>query len=82
MLKGEFEMIITVVVSICHALSNVPQPVCREEIIIKDEMPMQACMISQPALAEWKAKSIFAGDQWTIARVRCVPGDYVIKDRV
>ena len=38
MLKGEFEMVITVVVSICHALSNVPQPVCREEIIIKDRV--------------------------------------------
>ena len=41
-------MQITVVALMCHTLASIPQPVCREEIVVKDEMPMQACMLSQP----------------------------------
>jgi hypothetical protein len=33
----------------------------------------------QPALADWKAHSIYRGDQWKIGRIKCVPGDYAIK---
>jgi hypothetical protein len=74
-------MQITVVAVMCHALGAIPQPVCREEIVVKDDMPMQACFLSQPALAEWKEHSIFRGEQWTIGRIKCVPGDYAPKDR-
>jgi len=49
------------------------------KIVVKDEMPMQACILSQAALADWKAHSIYAGEQWTIGRIKCVPGDYAIK---
>jgi len=73
-------MQITVVVVMCHALAGISAPVCREEIIVKDEMPMQACMVSQAAIADWKAKSIYQGDQWTVARIMCVPGDYVLRN--
>ena len=75
-------MQITVVALICHTLASIPQPVCREEIVVKDEMPMQACMLSQPAIADWKRRSIFSGDQWTVARIKCVPGDYVVKGAI
>jgi hypothetical protein len=44
-------------------------------------MPMQACLISQAAVADWKNKSIYRGDNWNINRIKCVPGDYVLKDR-
>jgi hypothetical protein len=74
-------MQITIVAIMCHGLAGIAAPVCREEIVIKDEMPMQACMLSQPALAEWKAASIYRADSWWISRIKCVPGDYVIKDR-
>lgn len=74
-------MQITVVVMMCHALAGISAPVCREEIVIKDEMPMQACMFSQPALAKWKATSIYRSNAWWIGRVKCVPGDYIIRDR-
>ena len=60
-------MQIAVVVLMCHTLVSIPQPVCREEIVVKDEMPMQACMLSQSAIADWKRRSIFSGDQWTLA---------------
>lgn len=73
-------MQISVVVLLCHTLGTIPQPVCREELVIKDDMPMQACLISQPALADWKSKSIYQSDAWHIARIKCVPGSYVIKD--
>jgi hypothetical protein len=72
-------MQITVVALMCHTLASIPQPVCREEIVVKDEMPMQACMLSQPAIADWKRRSMFSGDQWNVARIKCVPGDYVLK---
>jgi hypothetical protein len=83
-------MQITVVAVMCHTLGafvpesvgTAPDPVCREVIVIQDEMPMQACMLSQPALADWKERSIFRGDQWLISRIKCVPGDYVPKERV
>jgi hypothetical protein len=73
---------ITVVAMMCHTLGTIAQPVCREEIIVKDDMPMQACFLSQAAIAEWKERSIFRGDQWTVGRIKCVPGDYVIRDKV
>jgi hypothetical protein len=40
-------MQITVVAVMCHALGAISQPVCREEIVVKDDMPMQACFLSQ-----------------------------------
>jgi hypothetical protein len=33
-------------------------------------MPMQACILSQAALADWKARSIYRGDQWKIGRIK------------
>jgi hypothetical protein len=72
----------TVVALMCHTLASIPQPVCREEIVVKDEMPMQACMLSQAALADWKAHSIYSGEQWAIGRIKCVLGDYVIRGAI
>jgi hypothetical protein len=83
-------MQITVVAVMCHTIGTlVAEPVgtaadlaCREVIVVKDDMPMQGCMLSQPALADWKDRSIYRGDQWRISRIKCVPGDYVPKERV
>lgn len=75
-------MQITVVVSICHALAGITASVCREEVVTKDDMPMQACLISQAAIADWKSRSIYRGDQWTVGRIRCIPGDYQPKDAI
>jgi hypothetical protein len=83
-------MQITVVAVMCHTIGAIsPQsvgtlrdPVCREVIVIQNDMPMQACMLSQPALADWKERSIYRGEQWRVSRIKCVPGDYVPKERV
>jgi hypothetical protein len=75
-------MQITVVALMCHTLASIPQPVCREEIVVKDDMPMQTCILSQAAIADWKGRSIYAGEQWTIGRIKCVPGDYVTKGAI
>ena len=80
----------TVVAGMCHTLGafvpnsvgTVPDPVCREAIIIKADMPMQACMLSQHALADWRKRSIYRGNQWLISRIKCVPGHYVPEERV
>lgn len=75
-------MQITVVALVCHMIAPIPEPVCREEIVVKADMPMQACFLSQPAIADWKERSIFRGPQWTIGRIKCVPGDYEPKDAI
>jgi hypothetical protein len=83
-------MQITVVAVMCHTIGAVapqsvgtlPDPVCREIIVIQNDMPMQACMLSQPALADWKERSIYRGEQWRVSRIKCVPGDYVPKQRI
>jgi hypothetical protein len=69
-------MQITIAVVLCHSLGAIPSPVCREEIIVKDDMSMHACIISQAAIADWKEKTIFRGDSWKITRIKCIPGDY------
>lgn len=74
-------MIVTVVAIVCHTLPGLPQ-LCHEEIVARQEMPMQACLISQAALADWKSKSKYRGDQWTIGRIKCVPGAYEPKDAI
>ena len=63
----------------CHALGTIPAPVCREEIVTRTDS-IQACMIGQPAIADWKAHSIYQGDAWSIARIKCIPGDYELRD--
>jgi hypothetical protein len=83
-------MQITVVAVVCHTLGAVvpqsidtlPDPVCREVIVIQSDMSLQSCMLSQPALADWKGRSIYSSDQWRISRIKCVPGDYVPKARI
>jgi hypothetical protein len=83
-------MQITVVAVMCHTIGafvpqpvdTLPDPVCREVIVIKDDMSMQSCMLSQPALAEWKDRSIYRGASWWISLIKCLPGNYVPKERV
>lgn len=75
-------MKITVVAVVCHMLSPIPDPVCREEIVAAEDMPMEACIMSQAAIADWKSRSIFRGDQWSIARIKCVPGIYAPRDAI
>jgi hypothetical protein len=74
-------VIITVVATLCHALAAIPQPVCREEIIARTDT-MGACLVGQPAVAAWKSHSIFRSDAWSIARIRCIPGDYQGRDSI
>jgi hypothetical protein len=83
-------MQMTVVAVMCHTISATitqsvgtqPDSICREVIVIKDDMSLQACMLSQPALADWKERSVYRGDQWRISRIKCVPGDYAPKERI
>lgn len=73
-------MIVTVVAVMCFSLSQVP--VCHEEIVVKDNSGMMACLYSLPAVADWKMHSKFKSDDWRIERVRCIPGDYEPKDAI
>jgi hypothetical protein len=73
-------MQVSIVVLMCHMLGTISQPICREEIAIKSEMQFDQCILSQPALDQWKASSIYQSDAWWISEIKCVPGDYVVRD--
>lgn len=75
-------MKITIALTLCHMLPNIPAaPVCREEVIAQTDI-MASCLIGQPAIADWKAHSIYRSDAWSIARVKCVMGSYESKDAI
>lgn len=48
--------------------------VCHEEIAFQGDGSMQACLAAMPAAADWKMRSFYADDGWSISKVRCVPG--------
>jgi hypothetical protein len=35
-----------------------------------------------PSSPTWEERSVYRGDQWMISRIKCLPGDYVPKERV
>ena len=50
-------------------------------LIVRDDMPMQACILAQAAIADWKNRSIYKSDEWRVVGYKCVPGgDYMPKD--
>jgi hypothetical protein len=73
---------ITVVALLCHSLAGISGPVCHEEVVVKNEMPMQLCALAQPLIADWKEKSRFSGEQWNVVGFHCEDGDYVPRDAI
>lgn len=74
---------ITVVALMCHMLGAIPEPVCFETVVAKVEMGMMECQVgAQVAVADWKANSIYAGEQWSVQRIICAPKNYIIKDAI
>ncbi len=61
-------MQITVVVTLCHTLAAILTPVCKEASVYTGDMSMNACAISQAAIADWKSRSIFRNEM-RLARV-------------
>jgi hypothetical protein len=45
-------------------------------------MSNSSSSIGVTSLADWKAHSIYSGERWAIGRIKCVPGDYVIKGAI
>lgn len=74
-------MKITIAAILCHSLAGAPAPVCREEVVAQTDT-MVACLIGQPAIADWKAHSIYRSDAWRIDRIKCIPGPYTPKDAI
>ena len=76
---------ITIVALVCHALVGAEPEFCVEKVIGQEDAMstvMISCEMSQPALAAWKASSLYAGDEWRIARIECRSGDYHPKDSI
>ena len=47
---------------------------CHEETVFEGEGSMQMCLLPQAAIAQWKAQSAYADDEWHIQKIRCLPG--------
>jgi hypothetical protein len=77
-------MMMTVVAMLCQVIASLADPVCHEVIVTRQEMTMQRCMSGmQIGIADWKGKSIYKSDKWTVEDVQCVPGDsYQPKDAI
>lgn len=87
-------MTLTIVASLCQVLAaattgasapNVEPSLiqlCHEEIVLRADMPLQACFNIWPGVADWKMKSRFRDDEWTIGEVRCEPGFYLRKEQL
>ena len=76
---------ITIVALVCHIATADTPEACFERVVGKvDSMVtvMIACELPMPALAKWKAESIYAGPEWRIAQIMCRSGDYQPKDTI
>lgn len=69
-------MNITIAVVLCLATATAGSPKCVERIANPNAQSLMECA-NQAALAKWKSESpLYSGDEWRIARVKCVPGNY------
>lgn len=74
---------ITVMVLMCHLLAGLTEPVCHEVVVARLEMSKMACQVSaQAGVAQWKATSLYRGDNWIVREIGCMPGDYQAKDAI
>jgi len=78
----------TMLVTVCHLLTGStpegrsPEPIpniCTEHVVASSydnaDFDFMKCMMMGPVvIADWKAKSQFANDEFTIQRWRCIPG--------
>jgi hypothetical protein len=75
-------MVVTIAAVLCHLVPIPHSPgveACHEEIVhVADSM--QECILSQAAIADWKRRGRFADAEWTVTRIKCVPGTYEPKD--
>lgn len=67
-------MKVAIVIKVCHMMifGNVAAPVCHEDV--QTSYDASACVTIQSGIADWKAKSPYAGDEWWVARYSCTPG--------
>lgn len=73
----------SIIVSICHSIlvGSVQTPACHEEIAIKHRTRVEACMLAQMGLAQWKGNGQYAGDEFYLGGWRCAPdNEATLKD--
>lgn len=73
---------LTIVALICHIVAPIQVPLCHKEIVLKEAIPTMPCEMRRSAIAEWKEKSIFRGEEWKIESYDCERGDFVPEDIV
>lgn len=72
-------MQVAVVATVCFAVTG-SAPVCRDEIALEVDSIGIGCLIGEAEVDAWKDRSIYRGEQWTVRRVRCVPGGYAPRE--
>jgi hypothetical protein len=75
---------LTLVAVLCHSLAGIPEPVCHEALVYKDDDGgMQFCEFSQAIVAQWKEHHPrYASEEWSVNRIKCVFGNYELKDAI
>jgi hypothetical protein len=74
-------MKVSIIATLCHIAMGQP-PVCHNEIVFDADSIGIGCLIASASIYEWKAHSIYAGDNWQISHPRCAPGGgYVIREQ-
>lgn len=75
----------SILVTVCHliTLGSTPTPACHQVIAAQHRDRDEVCSLAQPGIAQWKANSKFADDEFYIGGWQCVPdGQAVIKDEM
>lgn len=73
-------MFMTIAVTLCHLTFGTSD--CFEEIVTNSNMTegltMQGCMTgNQAPIAQWKMQHpIYRSSEYTVSRIKCIPGRY------
>jgi len=65
-------MKIAIVASLCHLVSGAPS--CHPVTVLETDGPMHICNVAQLEITEWKSRSMYRFDEWTVGSYQCVLG--------
>lgn len=70
----------TVLATICHVIlvGNTETRACHQVIAGQHLDRTVACTLTQPGLAQWKANSKYADDEFSIGGWQCVPDSQAV----
>jgi hypothetical protein len=72
---------LVIVAKVCQILAGIPDPVCTDKVALDTyDGSIQTCYFGQAIIAQWKANSKYADEEYTVRGYKCVFGTYVPKN--